>query len=102
MNALYTFYQIKNHFNIEFLRIFRLLLHITVMSQLWLTFNSKSKSAQLTILRNTIFKYETSSHHKTVEKIVEVANCESIKKDCNSLTIKLLPLQKTYSEQNII
>lgn len=60
-----------------------------------ITFNGKTKTAQLTSLRKKIFDHKSSSSHKAAEKIVEVAKLETIEKVSDSINAKHLETTKT-------
>lgn len=60
-----------------------------------ITFNGKTKTAQLTSLRKKIFDHKSSSSHKAAEKIAEVAKSETIEKVTDSMNEKHLETTKT-------
>lgn len=60
-----------------------------------ITFNGKTKTAQLTSLRKKIFDHKSSSSHKAAEKIAEVARSETIEKVVDTMNEKHLETTKT-------
>jgi hypothetical protein len=60
-----------------------------------ITFNGKTKTAQLTSLRKKILDHKSSSSYKSAEKITEVAKSETIEKVTDAMYEKHLETTKT-------